>query len=307
MTQKITIIGVGLIGGSFSLALQEAGVDAEFIGCGRNEATLRRARERGIVSRYSTSVKEAVADTDLVFLATPVGAMEAVLAELADAVPAHAIITDAGSCKQSVIQAARRQLTLMDRFVPAHPIAGTEHSGVEAGFAALYRNRRVILTPEPDTDQSACDTVQELWLKTGALVEVMSAGRHDKVFAATSHLPHLLAFSLVETLYRMEQKEELLRYAAGGFSDFTRIASSDPVMWRDICLHNSDAVLESITSLREGMDSLVEAIVAEDGKRIEAFFKIAKETRDNKVLNKASQDSPIEQAPVPARLPENPQ
>ncbi|OED42445.1 hypothetical protein AB833_07370 [Chromatiales bacterium (ex Bugula neritina AB1)] len=312
MTLKVTIVGVGLIGGSFSLALQAVGADIEFTGCGRNEDSLLRAVDLGIVTRYSTSVTEAVAGSDLVFLATPVGAMEAVLAEVAQVASPETIITDAGSCKQSIIGAARRQLSHMENFVAGHPIAGTEHSGVEAGFATLYRDRRVILTPQSDTSAQAIETVRQLWIQTGAQVEEMSAERHDKVFAATSHLPHLLAFSLVETLYRMEQREELLRYAAGGFSDFTRIASSDPVMWRDVCLHNSEAVLESMANLREGMDALVDAINAGDGKRIEGLFKIAKDTRDTRILAKPQQTNPqqnevSEGGPEPEPSPEKPQ
>lgn len=284
MTQQITIIGVGLIGGSFALALRESGLDAEFVGCGRSEQTLKHACELGIVDRYSVSVKEAVSGSDVVMLAMPVGAMDPIMAELSDAVAASTVVTDAGSVKQSVIASARKHLVHFQQFVPAHPIAGTEHSGVEAGFASLYNNKRVILTPQPETSAEALEQVQVLWEMTGAKLESMTADRHDKVFAATSHLPHLLAFSLVETLYRMEQKDELLRYAAGGFSDFTRIASSDPVMWRDICLHNKDAVLGSIESLQKGLDTLVGYIEKKDGHSIEQIFQIAKDTRDNKIV-----------------------
>lgn len=285
VVRQITIIGVGLIGGSFALALRKAGIDCHFVGHGRNEATLIRACELGIIDRYSTSIQDAVSGSDLVLVATPVGAIDAVLADLAGCIDANTVVTDAGSVKQSVIQAARKRLPSLQNFVPAHPIAGTEHSGVEAGFASLYEGKRLILTPLEETAPEALDKVTRLWSMTGAKIETMDPQRHDQIFAATSHLPHILAFTLVETLHRMEQKEGLLRYAAGGFSDFTRIASSDPVMWRDICLHNSESLLAAIEGLQEGLDTLVTAINQQDGEKIEQLFKVAKQTRDDKILN----------------------
>lgn len=288
MTTQITIIGVGLIGGSFALALKQAGINAHFIGYGRHEENLRRAVELGIVDRYSTSLAEAVSGSDVVLLATPVGANEQVMSELAGVVNSNCVVTDAGSVKQSVIDTARRHLPELQNFVPAHPIAGTEHSGVEAGFATLYQGKRLILTPLPETSPQALATVSELWQHTGAILETMTPARHDDVFAATSHLPHLLAFTLVETLFRMDQKEQVLRYASGGFSDFTRIASSDPVMWRDICLHNRESILECIAGLQLGLADLTRAIEEKDGGRIEEVFRIAKQTRDEKILAKAN-------------------
>ncbi len=287
MVNQITIIGVGLIGGSFALALKKAGVKTEFVGYGRNEASLRRAVDRGIIDNYALSPGAAVQGSDLVLLATPVGANEALFAELGAVIHSDCIVTDAGSVKQSVIEAARRHLPSLNNFVPAHPIAGTEHSGVEAGFATLYEGKRLIITPIEETSDHARQCVSALWAQTGAIVETMSAARHDAVFAATSHLPHMLAFTLVETLFRMDQKDTLLRYASGGFSDFTRIASSDPVMWRDICLHNSDSILEAMGGLQSGLESLTEAIRQRDGESIEAMFRIAKETRDQKIVSKA--------------------
>lgn len=283
MTQKITIIGTGLIGGSFALALREAGLDLQLSGYGRSEKTLRRAQERGIVDRYSTNLAEAVADSDLIMLAAPIGAIHVLLSELDDCVGADTIVTDAGSVKQSIIEAARAGLKRPGNFVAAHPIAGTEHSGVEAAFASLYHDRRVIVTPVEETSEQALQQVRILWETTGAIVEEMAADVHDEVFAATSHLPHALAFSLVETLYRMDQQNEVLRYAAGGFSDFTRIASSDPVMWRDVFLHNRSAILKSLEHLQIGLDTLVEAIEQSDGDKLHDYFRIAKQTRDNRV------------------------
>jgi len=284
MTQKIAIIGTGLIGGSFALALRESGQDIQFSGYGRNEANLPRAVERGIVDSYSTRLPEAVAGCDVVLLASPVGAMADLLMRLGDCIGADTIVTDAGSVKQAVIDGARAGLKNAANFVPAHPIAGTEHSGVEAAFATLYHDRRVIFTPVAETAAEPLEQVKALWRLTGASIETMTPEHHDEVFAATSHLPHALAFCLVETLYRMDQQNELLRYAAGGFSDFTRIASSDPVMWRDVCLHNRPAILKALGRLQEGLDTLVTAIDEKDGDRLYDYFEIAKQTRDTRIL-----------------------
>lgn len=288
LAEQITIVGVGLIGGSFALALRQAGVKAQFVGHGRSEATLQRACELGIIDRYSTSLAEAVAGSDVVLLAIPVGASDAVFSGLAGSVAADTVITDAGSVKQSVIESARRLLPSPGRFVPAHPIAGTEYSGVDAGFATLYQGKKLIITPLPETSDAAIRKVTGLWQKTGAIVENMDPLLHDEIFAATSHLPHLLAFALVETLCRMDKDDGLLRYAAGGFSDFTRIASSDPVMWRDICLHNRESILLAIGGMQDGLSALIDAIKHEDGEKLQQIFQTAKDTRDNKILNQGS-------------------
>lgn len=284
MTQHITIVGVGLIGGSFALALRAAGHDAHFLGVGRNEQSLVRAVERGIIDSWTTSLPEAAAKSDVVLLATPVGAIDSVMEQIAPALKAGAVVTDAGSVKQSVIDSARRQLRHFENFVPAHPIAGTEHSGVEAGFATLYKDKRLILTPVAETSSSALECVADLWQKTGARLERMEPLHHDSVFAATSHLPHMLAFSLVETLYRMDQESPLLHHTGGGFADYTRIASSDPVMWRDVCLYNREALLASLDKFKDGLQTLVTAIDQKDGDTLEQLFITAKETRDTKVL-----------------------
>ena len=288
MTQNITIVGVGLIGGSFALALREAGYEARFVGVGRNEQSLQRAVELGIVDSYCTSLPEAVEKSDLVLLATPVGAIDTVLEKMAPALGSHTIVTDAGSVKQSVIESARRHLANFENFVPAHPIAGTEHSGVEAGFASLYQGKRLILTPVAETSSTASERVAAVWKSTGAIIEQMDPQHHDSVFAATSHLPHMLAFSLVETLYRMDKESPVLHHAGGGFADYTRIASSDPVMWRDVCLYNRDALLASLGKFRDGLDTLVNAIDSKDGETLEQLFVTAKRTRDTEVLRSAS-------------------
>ena len=291
MTQNITIVGVGLIGGSFALALREAGYDAHFTGVGRNEQSLRRAVELGIVDSYQMSVADAVKESDLVLLATPVGAIDTVLEQMAPVLGSNTIVTDAGSVKQSVINSARERLQHFENFVPAHPIAGTEHSGVEAGFASLYQGKRLILTPVAETSQTAAEYVAALWKSTGAVVEKMEPQHHDAVFAATSHLPHMIAFSLVETLYRMDKETPLLQHAGSGFADYTRIASSDPVMWRDVCLHNRDALLTSLVTFKDRFDTLFDAIESKDGETLEQLFTTAKNTRDTKVLNSADLSS----------------
>lgn len=288
MTSQITIIGVGLIGGSFALALKAAGLDATFVGYGRNELHLKKAVQLGIVDKYHMSLSEAVSGSDVVLLAAPVGANADLIPALAEVADKRCIITDAGSVKQSVVDLARASFDSMENFVPAHPIAGTEHSGVEAGFATLFRGKRLIITPLEQTSANALAEVQRLWEATGAIIETMTPSRHDEIFAATSHLPHLLAFTLVETLFKMDQQEEVLRFASGGFTDFTRIASSDPVMWRDICLHNSESILAAMGELQRGLTELSHAIQRKDGESIEGVFRIAKATRDDKILLKVS-------------------
>ncbi len=292
MTQ-ITIIGVGLIGGSFALGLRAAGLNVHIVGAGRSERSLERAVERGIIDTWNTSLPESVEGSDIVLLATPVGAIDRVLQEISPALAPTTIVTDAGSVKQSVIDSARQWMQHFQNFVPAHPIAGTEHSGVEAGFATLYENKRLILTPMEETSVEAVDVVSELWRATGAKLEVMEPAHHDQVFAATSHLPHMLAFSLVETLHRMDQKSPLLHHTGGGFADYTRIASSDPVMWRDVCLYNQQALLEALSEFQNGLDTLVDAIDKKDGSALEQLFATAKETRDTKVLPADSVDKMV--------------
>jgi len=284
MTQQITIIGVGLIGGSFALALKEAGFAGKIVGSGRSAENLNRAVERGIIDSWDTSLSSAVAGSDVVLLSTPVGTTDIIMQGMAPALGANTIVTDAGSVKQSIIHAAKKWMSSFENFVPAHPIAGTEHSGVEAGFASLYRGKRLIVTPVPETSKAAVEVVTDLWKLTGAVIETMDPAHHDAVFAATSHLPHMLAFSLVETLYRMDQKSPILHHTGGGFADYTRIASSDPVMWRDVCLYNRDALLAALDEFNGGLNNLVSAIEAEDGDTLEQLFAVAKETRDTKVL-----------------------
>ncbi len=279
--RRICIFGVGLIGGSFALGLRAAGFDGEIVGSGRSADNLARGVELGVIDRYDTDPAAAVAGADLLLLAVPMGAMRALLERAAPALRADAIVSDAGSVKGSFAADARAVLgDSLHRVVPGHPIAGTENSGVEAAFASLYRQRRVILTPLAETDPAATAVVAELWRLCGAEVECLSVARHDRVLAATSHLPHMLAFSLVDTLATMQSRDEIFRYAAGGFRDFTRIASSDPVMWRDICVANRDALLEVVEELIEHFQQLHDAIERGDVAAIHETFARAKAARD---------------------------
>lgn len=281
MIRRLAILGVGLIGGSLALALRRARHVGEVVGSGRREANLRRAVELGVIDHYSLDPAEAAAGADVVVLAVPLGAMEGLCRRIAPALGPETILTDVGSAKRAVVQAVEVGLgALPVGFVPGHPIAGTEQSGVEAAFADLFYHRRVILTPLPSTALRALGEVREMWEATGAVVEEMDVAHHDHVLAATSHLPHMLAFALVDSLARLEDKHEVFRYAAGGFRDFTRIASSDPVMWRDICLANREALLEMMGRFRDDMDRLAEAIEQGDGDTLLEIFRRAKQARD---------------------------
>lgn len=279
---RLCVIGTGLIGGSVARALRKAGVCQEIVGCGRNREHLQRACELGVIDRFETSPAAAASGADLILVAVPLGAMAAVFRELTGAAAAGAVITDAGSAKSGVIRDAREAFGgLPSRFVPAHPIAGTERSGVEASFAELFRGRRVILTPLAETAPEAVATVTAMWRATGAEVLEMGARHHDEVLAATSHLPHLLAYCLVDTLARLDDRVEIFRYAAGGFRDFTRIASSDPTMWRDICLANREPLLAALAQFNDNLSQLEAALERDDSASLLSVFNHAKSARDN--------------------------
>ncbi|MCK5522342.1 MAG: prephenate dehydrogenase/arogenate dehydrogenase family protein [Thiomargarita sp.] len=281
LIQRLTIIGVGLIGGSLARALKRVGACGEVVGCGRNKANLQHAIELGVIDRYDIDPVRAVKDADMVVVAVPLGSMADLFATIREALSPEAIITDVGSAKASVVADARQHLGQnFSRFVPGHPIAGTEKSGVEASFAELFENRRVILTPLAETNLAAYTKVKTLWTQTGADVVSMSVKHHDEVLAATSHLPHLLAYSLVFTLAKMEDRIEIFRFAAGGFRDFTRIASSDPCMWHDICLANREAILQVLNQFNLDLSQLADAISKGNSQDIENIFTSAKTARD---------------------------
>ena len=295
MIERLVIIGVGLIGGSLARALRGAGAVSEVVGCGRSLSNLERARELGVIDRFSQDPGVAVEGADLVFVSVPLGAMRGVFEAVAPNLGPTAILTDGGSVKGSVILDAVAAFgRVPPRLVPGHPIAGTERSGVEASFAELYRKRRVILTPLPETDPRALERVEWMWGACGAEVSRMSVVHHDEVLAATSHLPHMLAFGLVDALARMDETDEIFRYAAGGFRDFTRIASSNPVMWRDICMANREALSAMLARFGVELTDLAEGIRRGDGDRLLDIFERAKSARDRYVDGAASPE-PAEQ------------
>ncbi len=281
LIRRLAIIGVGLIGGSLARALRRAGQVGEVIGCGRGRPNLEKAVELGVIDRFTHDAAEAVSGADMVFLAVPLGAMSAVLRAVAPVLDAETVMTDGGSVKGSVVADAREVFgKVPPRLVPGHPIAGTENSGVEASFPELYVNRRVILTPVAETDGAAVDRVRRMWQACGAEVTLMPVGHHDEILAATSHLPHMLAYSLVDSLARMKENDEIFRYAAGGFRDFTRIASSNPVMWRDICLANRDALSVMLADFADELGALAKALERQDGSALLEIFQRAKAARD---------------------------
>ena len=278
---KVVVVGVGLIGGSFALALKAAGAVGRVIGVGRRIGTLERARALGIVDAIGTLDAATLADAELVLVAVPVAQSRPVLASLAPLLGASTVVTDAGSTKQDVIDAARAALGgRIARFVPGHPIAGTEHSGPEAAFAGLYRERRVVLTPLPENAAADVARVRGAWEACGARVEELGAAEHDGVFAAVSHLPHLLAYALVEHVTGRPGGERLMSFAAGGFRDFTRIASSHPEMWRDICIANRGALAAELSRYESTLAGMRELLERGDSRALEALFERARDARN---------------------------
>jgi len=279
--QRLAIIGVGLIGGSLARALRAADAVGEVIGCGRSAENLELAFDLGVIDGCTRDPAVAVKDADMVFLAVPLGSMRATFERIRDHLAPAAVITDGGSVKGSVVaDAAAAFGSVPPRFVPGHPIAGTERSGVAASFPELYQNRRVILTPLPETDAEAVAKVRAMWEAVGAEVSDMPVAHHDEVLAATSHLPHMLAFGLVDALSRMQDNDEIFQYAAGGFRDFTRIASSSPVMWRDICIANAESLSTMLSRFGEEMTDLADTIRRGDGDHLLEIFSRAKQARD---------------------------
>ncbi len=281
MIDRLCIVGVGLMGGSLAKDLRRLGLCGEVVGCSRKREHLVRARELGIIDAYHLDPAKAVEGADLVVLAVPLGAMAAVLAAMRPGLSSDAVLTDVGSAKCSVIEAARSAFgAVPENFVPAHPIAGTEHSGVEAALQGLFQGCRVILTPTAQTRPEAVNRVRDMWQAVGAEVLEMDPAHHDQVLAATSHLPHMLAYTLVDMLGQMEERVEMFRYAAGGFRDFTRIASSDPQMWHDICIANRDALVDALEQFQANLGVAVAAIRDGDGKTVKEIFTRAKALRD---------------------------
>lgn len=285
MIERLCVVGTGLIGGSLARDLKRLGLVGEVIGCSRNSGNLRRAVEIGFLDRFDTDVRAAAEGADVVLVAVPLGATETVLAQLGEALESGAVVTDAGSAKQSVVDAARRTFgEVPPKFVPGHPIAGTEHSGVEAAIDGLYEGRRVILTPLPNTADDALDRVYRMWAAVGADVIYMDARHHDEVLAATSHLPHMLAFTLMDVLGRMNERVEIFRYAAGGLRDFTRIASSDAQMWHDICLANRGSLVDVLERFQANLSEVTKAVKTGETESVREMFVRAKNLRDTYVV-----------------------
>ncbi len=282
MIKKLAIFGVGLIGGSLALALKKRGYCETIVGCSRSEEHLKRAIELEVIDDYTLDPIEAVQGADMVLLAVPIRAIPHILKTIVPHLSSHAIVTDAGSAKGSVLAAAKEAYggVLPANFVAGHPIAGREKSSVEAAIDDLYINQKVILTPTSETSSEAILKVTGMWQVAGAIVETLAVKHHDDVLAATSHLPHVLAYSFVHTLSKSEYGDAVFDYTAGGFASFSRTASSDPVMWRDICLDNKTAILAVLDNFQKDLEKLRNKIADEDGDAIEKLFADAKATRD---------------------------
>jgi prephenate dehydrogenase len=279
---RLALIGVGLIGGSAALAWRRAGAVTEVIGFDRDAAAVQRAVARGVIDRTAANAADAVRQADLVLVAVPVGAMADTFASIAHAVPPRALMIDVGSTKRSVIEAARAALgaaSALRRFVPGHPIAGRELPGVEHADGGLFEGRLYVSTPVAETDADALQRVEALWMAAGAKVTRMDADEHDRIFAAVSHLPHLLAFALVARIASEPDGERKLGFAGAGFRDFTRIAASSPEMWRDIAVANRAALAEELRGYRALLDQMQHAVEAADAGAIQRVIDLASRTR----------------------------
>jgi prephenate dehydrogenase len=280
MFEKVVIVGVGLIGGSFALSLKAAGAARWIVGLERSEQALARALQLGIVDEASTDPEAALRGADLVLLAAPVAQTASILRSLLPWLEAHTIVTDAGSTKSDVVAGARAVLGVrIAQFVPGHPIAGRESNGPDAAIAGLYRGKKAVLTPLPENPQATIDKVAAAWRLCGAIIHILTPEEHDKVFAAVSHLPHLLAYALVDDIANKPHADLLFQYAASGFRDFTRIAGSSPEMWRDISLANRDALLGELDAYLAQLSGLRARLAAADGPALEGVYANAQRAR----------------------------
>ncbi len=277
---KLVVIGVGLIGGSFALALKKSRIVKQVVGVGRSRKNLQVALRLGVIDKAETDAARAVVDADLVLIGAPVGQMPGIFARIAPALPRHAVVTDAGSTKQDVIAAARRHLGAhFAQFVPAHPIAGTEHSGAAAAFPELFRDRNLILLPQKETKAAAVRLVRAAWLACGARIVRLEAAEHDEIFGAVSHLPHVVAFALVNLLAQRRDAKRLLGFSGGGLRDTVRIAGSSPEMWRDICIANRAALVPLVDAYISELEAARAALAAGDGESLEQMFSTAQRAR----------------------------
>lgn len=282
MLKKITIFGVGLIGGSFALALKKAGAVTQVVGVGRSAASLARARELGIIDETGVSAAQAVQGADLILVAAPVAQTESILASIAPHLQPGTVVTDAGSTKSDVVVAARKALgDKIAQFVPGHPIAGREQNGPDAAIVDLYLGKKVVLTPLPENAADDVARVANAWQQCGAIIHQLTPHDHDRVFAAVSHLPHLLAYALVDDIAKKPHADLLFQYAASGFRDFTRIAGSSPEMWRDISLANRAALLGELDAYVAQLAQLRAMLAAANGAGLEAVYANAQRARQN--------------------------
>ena len=279
--KRVAIIGVGLIGGSLAMVLRQKGIADYITGIGRGLKNLEDAKKLGVIDSYTQDAREGVQDADLVVAAIPVASIARVIKEALPSLKKGAIVTDVGSVKKSIIDKVEKFLPDTIHFVGGHPIAGTENAGVEAAFSTLFQKRRCILTPTKKTNKTALKKVKKLWEIAGSEIILMDAEKHDKILAAVSHLPHVVAYSLVNTVSGINDfNESIVKYSAGGFKDFTRIASSPSEMWRDICLLNKDAILDVIRRFQNTLKGLEEMIKDSDGEGLQKEFEKAKAVRD---------------------------
>ena len=278
---RITLIGIGLIGSSIARDIKELGLAKEVVISSRSADTLRRAEELGLGTHYVASAADAVKDADLVIVSVPVGASEEVARQIASTLKPGAIVTDVGSTKASVIAQMAPYMPPGVHFIPGHPLAGTEKSGPDAGFAGLFRERWCIFTPLPDTDAQALEKLKAFWTALGSRIDEMDPEHHDKVLAIVSHLPHIIAYNIVGTADDLETvtESEVIKYSASGFRDFTRLAASDPTMWRDVCLHNKDAILEMLARFSEDLAYLQRAIRWGEGDKLFELFSRTRTVR----------------------------
>ncbi|HWA12389.1 MAG TPA: prephenate dehydrogenase/arogenate dehydrogenase family protein [Burkholderiales bacterium] len=288
-SDRLVVIGVGLIGGSVAAALRKAGCVKHVVGVGRSAANMARARELGVIDEIAGDPASAARDADTVLLAVPVQQNERVLGALSGALAPGALLTDAGSTKQDFVAAARRLAPArLAGIVPGHPIAGAEHTGVDAASPTLFQGRNVVLTPLPENAAAAVDRAEALWRSCGARVTRMSPQHHDRVFSAVSHLPHMLAYALVHMIATRPDAEELFGFAASGFRDFTRIAGSSPEMWRDIATANREALVADLEAYQAQVAALTERLRAGDGAELERLFEAARRARSDWLARSAS-------------------
>ena len=292
MFKRLALIGVGLIGSSISHAARRAGLVGEIVGTSPTPATRERAEELGLVAKMYADPADAVRGADLVILCSPVGTYEAIAKAIGPQLEKGAIVSDVGSVKAAAVRDIAPHMPEGVHFIAGHPVAGTEQSGPDAGFAELFDGRWCILTPTEDTDKNALAKLQEFWQRLGSEVEIMSPDHHDMVLAITSHVPHLIAYNIVNTAAHLERvtDKEVIKFSAGGFRDFTRIAASDPVMWRDVFLNNKEAVLEMLGRFSEDLTALQRAIRFGDGATLEKLFTDARAIRRGVIH--ANQDTP---------------